>query len=147
MTCYFYVWRYHVYARKLTWYFTVVYTIKVNTWHVRSRVKERFLFQHSVVGRGKDSLHGVQSWRHSIFWEVSVSLYNVEMFLISAYKKLMRRKMRQLLGYQSHFCQSKPSHDFCVWLVICLPRIFLTDLWNVSPVLTLLNQQQQQQLY
>ena len=58
---------------------------------------------------------------------------------ISAYKKLMCRKMRQLLGYQSHFCQSKPSHDFCVWLVICLPRIFLTDLWNVSPVLTLLN--------
>ena len=27
ITCYFHVWRYHVFARKLTWYFTGVYII------------------------------------------------------------------------------------------------------------------------
>ena len=30
ITCYFHVWRYHVFARKLTWYFIGVYLIKSN---------------------------------------------------------------------------------------------------------------------
>ena len=30
ITCYFHVWRYHVFARKLTWYFIGVYIIKLN---------------------------------------------------------------------------------------------------------------------
>ena len=30
ITCYFHVWRYNVFARKLTWYFTGVYIIKLN---------------------------------------------------------------------------------------------------------------------
>ena len=29
ITCYFHVWRYHVFARKLTWYFIGVYIIKI----------------------------------------------------------------------------------------------------------------------
>ena len=48
IACYFHVWRYHVYVRKLTWYFTGVYIINACT--VYSRVKFSSYKCNSLVG-------------------------------------------------------------------------------------------------
>ena len=48
ITCYFLVWRYHVFARKLTWYFIGVYIINVVLGSL-AKVKQKLsFFKHFV---------------------------------------------------------------------------------------------------
>ena len=54
ITCYFQVWIYNVFARKLTWYFIGVYII--NTFF-NIEIKDKFLNYISCVFKGDDPLH------------------------------------------------------------------------------------------
>ena len=92
ITCYFHMWRYHVFARKLTWYFIGVYII-------RSFINSIDWFtQFTTINR-------LKSWRFRALAlrQNESSQCSCPVFLSSTYKWIFRRPSKPLKHFDTLF--------------------------------------------
>ena len=92
ITCYFHMWRYHVFARKLTWYFIGVYII-------RSFINSIDWFtQFTTINR-------LKSWRFRALAlrQNESSQCSCQVFLSSTYKWIFRRPSKPLKHFDTLF--------------------------------------------